>query len=54
MLVPSELTDQEFWQRFFFRVHQIKEEEEKRKAVLQGPSYCLNPDLFSFRVGINS
>ncbi|EKM81068.1 hypothetical protein AGABI1DRAFT_119598 [Agaricus bisporus var. burnettii JB137-S8] len=35
VLVPSELAEQEFWQRFFFRVHQIKEEEEKRKALLQ-------------------
>jgi hypothetical protein len=39
ILVPSELTEQEFWQRFFFRAHQIKEEEEKRKALLQGPNY---------------
>ncbi|KAJ7901981.1 hypothetical protein B0H14DRAFT_3852028 [Mycena olivaceomarginata] len=34
-LVPSELTRETFWQRYFFRVHQIEQEEEKRKALLQ-------------------
>ncbi|KXN85334.1 hypothetical protein AN958_11434 [Leucoagaricus sp. SymC.cos] len=34
-LVPLELTETEFWQRFFFRTHQIREEEGKRKALLQ-------------------
>ncbi|KAJ7072199.1 hypothetical protein C8F01DRAFT_1102919 [Mycena amicta] len=34
-LVPAEITRQVFWKRYFFRVHQIKQEEEKRKALLQ-------------------
>jgi hypothetical protein len=35
-LVPGELTEDEFWTRYFFRVHQIDQEEERRKAVLLG------------------
>ncbi|TFK44847.1 hypothetical protein BDQ12DRAFT_673686 [Crucibulum laeve] len=35
-LVPSELTRSTFWSRFFFRTHQIRHEEEKRKALIQG------------------
>ncbi|KAJ7647176.1 hypothetical protein FB45DRAFT_892633 [Roridomyces roridus] len=34
-LVPTEMTRETFWQRYFFRVHQIEQEEEKRKALLQ-------------------
>ncbi|KAF8210423.1 hypothetical protein K438DRAFT_1711125 [Mycena galopus ATCC 62051] len=34
-LVPAEMTRDTFWQRYFFRVHQIEQEEEKRKALLQ-------------------
>lgn len=34
-LVPSEMTKPAFWLRFFFRTHQIRLEEEKRKALLQ-------------------
>ncbi|KAJ6500036.1 hypothetical protein C8R47DRAFT_1110174 [Mycena vitilis] len=34
-LVPAEMTRETFWQRYFFRVHQIEQEEEKRKALLQ-------------------
>ncbi|KAE9411305.1 hypothetical protein BT96DRAFT_869971 [Gymnopus androsaceus JB14] len=34
-LVPSELSKDVFWKRYFFRVHQIQTEEEKRKALLQ-------------------
>jgi len=38
-LVPEELTEDEFWTRYFFRVHQIDQEEERRKAVLAaGPT----------------
>jgi hypothetical protein len=35
-LVPGELTEDEFWTRYFFRVHQIDQEEERRKVVLAG------------------
>ncbi|KAF8070583.1 hypothetical protein FPV67DRAFT_1561352 [Lyophyllum atratum] len=35
-LVPSELTEVEFWTRFFFRAHQIEAEEQKRKTLLEG------------------
>ncbi|KAJ7045662.1 hypothetical protein C8F04DRAFT_940133 [Mycena alexandri] len=34
-LVPAEMTRETFWQRYFFRVHQIEQEEEKRKTLLQ-------------------
>ncbi|TRM70033.1 hypothetical protein BD626DRAFT_476098 [Schizophyllum amplum] len=34
-LVPSKLTEDVFWQRYFFRVHQIEAEEAKRKTLLQ-------------------
>jgi hypothetical protein len=40
-LVPGELTEDEFWIRYFFRVHQIDQEEERRKAVLAGEC-CLH------------
>ncbi|KAJ7780517.1 hypothetical protein DFH07DRAFT_909944 [Mycena maculata] len=34
-LVPAEMSRETFWQRYFFRVHQIEQEEEKRKVLLQ-------------------
>ncbi|KAL1673417.1 hypothetical protein EV122DRAFT_294184 [Schizophyllum commune] len=33
--VPEKLTEEVFWQRYFFRVHQIETEEAKRKTLLQ-------------------
>ncbi|KAL1759447.1 hypothetical protein FB107DRAFT_205074 [Schizophyllum commune] len=33
--VPDKLTEEVFWQRYFFRVHQIETEEAKRKTLLQ-------------------
>lgn len=33
-LVPSVMTRSVFWSRYFFRVHQIRQEEEKRKALV--------------------
>ncbi|KAJ3896799.1 hypothetical protein GG344DRAFT_84951 [Lentinula edodes] len=36
ILVPSELSQDVFWKRYFFRVHQIQVEENKRKTLLQG------------------
>lgn len=33
-IVPSEMSNDAFWLRYFFRVQQITKEEEKRKALL--------------------
>ncbi|KAG9085244.1 hypothetical protein FRC06_003688 [Ceratobasidium sp. 370] len=35
LLVPSVITEDEFWKRYFFRVLQISEDEEKRKIILE-------------------
>ncbi|KAG2079142.1 hypothetical protein BDR04DRAFT_1040987 [Suillus decipiens] len=35
-LVPSILSDEEFWTRYFFRVYQIEQEEIRRKALIHG------------------
>ncbi|KAI0344732.1 hypothetical protein BDW22DRAFT_1354877 [Trametopsis cervina] len=35
-LVPSTLSHETFWTRYFFRVHQVESEEQRRKALLQG------------------
>jgi hypothetical protein len=35
-LVPSILSDDEFWTRYFFRVYQIEQEEMRRKALIHG------------------
>ncbi|KAI0093187.1 hypothetical protein BDY19DRAFT_858421, partial [Irpex rosettiformis] len=37
-LVPSVITGETFWTRYFFRVHQVESEEQRRKALLQGTS----------------
>ena len=34
--VPEPLTEDEFWTRYFFRVHQVEREEARRKAIIQG------------------
>ncbi|KAG6378221.1 hypothetical protein JVT61DRAFT_13920 [Boletus reticuloceps] len=34
-LVPSSIPEEVFWVRYFFRVHQIEAEENRRKALLQ-------------------
>jgi hypothetical protein len=34
--VPSQLTADVFWTRYFFHKHQIELEEEKRKNLLAG------------------
>ena len=34
--VPGELSEDVFWTRYFFCVHQINQEDERRKAVLSG------------------
>lgn len=36
LIVPSVMTRSLFWSRYFFRVHQIRQEEEKRKALVAG------------------
>uniref|UniRef100_D8QCF5 BSD domain-containing protein n=1 Tax=Schizophyllum commune (strain H4-8 / FGSC 9210) TaxID=578458 RepID=D8QCF5_SCHCM len=33
--VPDKLSEEVFWKRYFFRVHQIETEEAKRKTLLQ-------------------
>ncbi|KAG1730759.1 hypothetical protein EDB19DRAFT_1929394 [Suillus lakei] len=35
-LVPSTLSDEEFWTRYFFRVYQIQQEEMRRQALIHG------------------
>ena len=30
------MTEDEFWTRYFFRVHQVEREEARRKAIIQG------------------
>ncbi|KAI0248129.1 hypothetical protein BJV78DRAFT_1239209 [Lactifluus subvellereus] len=35
-LVPEVLSEDDFWTRYFFRVYQINQEDERRKAVLEG------------------
>ncbi|KAG7098714.1 hypothetical protein E1B28_000627 [Marasmius oreades] len=35
-LVPSEISEDVFWKRYFYRIHQIRQEEEKRKVLIQG------------------
>lgn len=37
-VVPSQLNEEAFWTRYFFRKARIEEEEERRKKVLQGES----------------
>ena len=34
--VPSDITDETFWKRYHFRVHQVEKQEEIRKALLEG------------------
>ncbi|CAE6512809.1 unnamed protein product [Rhizoctonia solani] len=37
-LVPESISEDEFWKRYFFRVQQINEDEEKRKLILEAPT----------------
>jgi hypothetical protein len=34
--VPTVLSSELFWKRYFFRVHQVSQEEQRRKALLEG------------------
>ncbi|KZT00463.1 uncharacterized protein LAESUDRAFT_666138 [Laetiporus sulphureus 93-53] len=36
ILVPEDMDAATFWARYFFRMHQVEHEEERRKALLQG------------------
>ncbi|KAM6502482.1 hypothetical protein JOM56_002459 [Amanita muscaria] len=45
MLVSSEMTDTVFWQRFLFRTHQITQEEERRKALIESTNAEAEDDL---------
>ena len=36
LVVPSAMTEEAFWTRYFFRVHQIEREAERRRALLLG------------------
>ena len=36
LAVPSEMAEEVFWTRYFFRVYQIEREAERRRALLQG------------------
>ncbi|KAG8899486.1 hypothetical protein FRB99_006691 [Tulasnella sp. 403] len=44
-LVPSEMTNEEFWNRYFFRVFQIQDEEEKRQALIAGAATQKDEDF---------
>ncbi|CAE6416388.1 unnamed protein product [Rhizoctonia solani] len=37
-LVPEVVSEDDFWKRYFFRVQQINEDEEKRKLILEAPT----------------
>ena len=39
LIVPAEMAKSVFWLRFFFRSHQIRTEEDKRKALIQSKCY---------------
>ncbi|TFK54092.1 hypothetical protein OE88DRAFT_1624975 [Heliocybe sulcata] len=45
-LVPSEITEETFWTRYFFRIHQIEHEEELRRTLLMGSTQ--NEEDFSW------
>ncbi|TCD63044.1 hypothetical protein EIP91_006057 [Steccherinum ochraceum] len=35
-LVPEHISSEEFWTRYFFRAHQVEQDEQRRKAIIQG------------------
>ena len=49
-LVPSELDEETFWRRYWFRAWQIQQEEEKRKALLQGSVIISTMELLDSRI----
>ncbi|THH29941.1 hypothetical protein EUX98_g4231 [Antrodiella citrinella] len=36
VLVPEHITRDTFWMRYFFRVHQVEQDEQRRKVLIQG------------------
>lgn len=46
--VPSELSAETFWTRYFYRVHQIGQEEETRRALLEGAKQEGEDDEFTW------
>lgn len=44
LAVPSAMTEEVFWTRYFFRVYQIEREAERRRALLQG-EFLIKPRL---------
>ncbi|OCF33165.1 hypothetical protein I317_02372 [Kwoniella heveanensis CBS 569] len=47
-LVPEQLTDEQFWQRYLFHKHMIEAEEQKRKALLQATTQEEDTDDFNW------
>ncbi|KAI5123643.1 hypothetical protein M0805_001676 [Coniferiporia weirii] len=47
-LVPAVIESNTFWMRYFFRVHQIEKDEEKRKALLAASGSAENDEDFSW------
>jgi hypothetical protein len=41
--VPSSMTDETFWTRYFFRIHRIDQEEAARRVVLSKSYTPQNP-----------
>lgn len=44
-LVPEQLSDEQFWQRYLFHKHMIEAEEERRKALLQASQQAVQDDF---------
>jgi len=47
-LVPSQMSEETFWERYFFRVHQIGQDEQRRKALLDETAVTEKEDDFSW------
>ena len=42
--VPAQITNDEFWSRYFFKVNMLAEENKKRVKLLERASNQVNPD----------
>jgi len=47
-LVPSQMSEEAFWERYFFRVHQIGEDEQRRKALFDETAATEKEEDFSW------